>query len=104
MGGGGGGDDRGLLLETGFDGVDGCVGQGAHGARDQTDAHGLVRGEFALVVVVGWLGVLEETLELAVGGEVDFVGVSFCQNTPKQRISKTRRGFGKITSLIRTLA
>lgn len=57
------------LLQARLDGVDGRVTKGAHGSRDEADDHGLVAGEFG--VVVGGLVLLEEGFELRVGGEVD---------------------------------
>ncbi len=56
------------LLQARLDGVDGGVAEGPHGARDEADDHGLVAGQFG--VVVGGLVLLQEGFKLRVGGEV----------------------------------
>lgn len=59
----------GSLLEACLDGVDGGVGEGTHGTRDETNEGCLVGGE--LGVGVGWLPSLESRFELRVGSEVN---------------------------------
>lgn len=57
------------LLEACLNGVDGGVGEGAHGTRDKTNESCLVGGE--LGVGVGWLPSLESRFEFRVGSEVN---------------------------------
>lgn len=58
----------GRFLEAGLDGVDGGVGEGSHGAGDETDYCGLVAGDGGIFVL--GLPFLEELFEFGVGGEV----------------------------------
>jgi hypothetical protein len=58
---------RGRLLQSCLDGVDGCVGEGTHGAGDEADGAGLPAGE-----VDGALVVLEGGAEVGVGCEVGY--------------------------------
>lgn len=56
------------FLQPCFNGVDGGVGEGSHGAGDETDYSGLVAGD-GVVFVLG-LPFLEQALEFGVCGEV----------------------------------
>jgi hypothetical protein len=53
------------FLQPGLDGVDGRVGEGAHGAGDEPDQRGLVGGEVGCALVG-----LQAGAEVGVGGEV----------------------------------
>lgn len=57
------------LLETRLDGVDGRVGERAHGAGNEADQRRLVRRELRVSVLR--LPALKDGLEFGVGGEVD---------------------------------
>ena len=57
------------LLEASLNGIDGGVGERAHGTRDETNEGCLVGGE--LGVGVGWLPSLESRFEFRIGSEVN---------------------------------
>lgn len=56
------------FLQSGLDGVDGCVGERADGTGDQTDDHGLIRGQFTGGILR--LVFLEHSLQFRVSREV----------------------------------
>lgn len=57
------------LLQARLDCVDGCVGEGTHGAGDQADESSLVGWKLGVGIL--WLPFLEDGFEFGVGGEID---------------------------------